>query len=904
MNRQYSLGADLLLAVVAGLFTQALAVAEDKNSPGAKLPAPANVQVDFARDIQPVFVKYCFQCHGPEKQLAGLRLDRQGDAVRGGDSGPAFEAGKSAESLLIRYIGGLDPDIIMPPEGYKFSTAEVALFRAWIDQGAKWPADATGDNRSAATHWAFQPIRRPAEPQVKAEAWIRNPVDRFILAKLESLGVSPSPEADRRVLIRRLSLDLLGLPPTPQEISDFLGDPRQDAYERLVDRMLQSPHFGERWGRHWLDLARYADSDGYEKDSPRPFAWRYRNWVIDAFNRDLPFDQFTIEQLAGDLLPNAAVEQKVATGFHRNTLTNKEGGVDQEEFRVAAVVDRVNTTGTVWLGLTVGCAQCHSHKYDPILLKEYYGLFAFFNQGQETDLPAPLPAEAAAYAQAKKEFDAGHAPYLQAIADFEKTQLPDRMAAWEASLDKSSLPSWTTLEPISAASASGAKLLKQVDGSYLVSGDNKAVDTYSLKFKGGLSGVTAFRIEVLPDPSLPANGPGRVAHGNFVLSEFQVSVAGPGAAEPQPVAFRGATADFSQDQYAAGAAIDGDLKTGWAIAPKFGTRHVAVFETQADLEIPANATISIVLDQQHGGQHTLGRFRISVAMMPRPVPVEGFPADVVQALLKSPDRRNNAEHKKVVAYYAPLDSELIRLRQAEMDHARQAPPPPATRAPILTDQVPYRKTHIHVRGDFLRKGEEVQPHTPALLPPLRMTPGRVPNRLDLARWLVDPANPLTPRVAMNRIWKHLFGQPLVTSAEDFGTRGEKPSHPELLDWIAAEFMVPTSPPPPAATPWSVKRMIKLIVLSSTYRQVSHIREDMQERDPRNVWLARQGRFRVEAEVLRDICLATSGLLTPTVGGPSVRPKQPAGVSELTYAGSARWVESAGPDRYRRGLYTW
>jgi hypothetical protein len=902
MNRLQVGFIGLVIAAVACCRHAASHAGQDAKAVSEKLPAPAKIQVDFARDIQPLLAKHCLKCHGPEKQVSGLRLDVHGDAVRGGDSGPAFEAGKSADSLLIKYVASLDPDIIMPPEGYKFSNDEVALFRAWIDQGAKWPDELAGNAKHNTGHWAFGPIRRPAEPKVKSEAWVHNAIDRFVVAKLDSLGITPSPEADRRTLIRRLSLDLLGLPPTPAEIRAFLDDTRPDAYELLVDRLLASPHFGERWGRHWLDLARYADSDGYEKDSPRPFAWRYRNWVIDAINNDMPFDQFTIEQLAGDILPNATLDQKVATGFHRNTLTNKEGGTDQEEFRVAAVIDRVNTTSTVWLGLTLGCAQCHSHKYDPLLLHEYYGMFAFFNQGNEVDLPAPLPAEAEAYAQAKSAFDAAHAPYLAAIADFEKTQLPDRLTAWEAGLDKSSLPTWTVLEPTSVA-AGGAKFVRQPDGSFLATGENKPVETYTLQIKGGLSGISAIRIEVLPDPSLPADGPGRVAHGNFVLSEIRATVSMPGAPGPQPVAWGSASADFSQDQFPAAAAIDGDSKTGWAVAPQFGRRHVAVFETKTEFDLPQDATLTIVLDQQHGTQHTIGRWRLSATMMPRPVQLEGFPVEVATILAKPYPQRTNAEQKKVVAHYAPLDTELEKLRQAEAEHAKQAPAPPATRAQTLSEINPPRKTHIHVRGDFLRKGEEVQPHTPGVLHALHGGQGRAANRLDLARWLVEPSNPLTARVVMNRVWKNLFGQALVTSVDDFGTRGEKPSHPELLDWLAAEFME-TSPPVSKGGKWSTKRMIKLIVQSAAYEQSSLPRSDLLERDPRNVLLARQGRFRVEAEVLRDVCLAASGLLIATVGGPSVRPKQPAGISELTYAGSARWVESTGPDRYRRGLYTW
>jgi hypothetical protein len=464
-----------------------------------------------------------------------------------------------------------------------------------------------------------------------------------------------------------------------------------------------------------------------------------------------------------------------------------------------------------------------------------------------------------------------------------------------------------------------------------VSGENKAAETYTLTVKPALQGITAFRPEVLPDATLPAQGPGRVAHGNFVLSEFKVSSV-TGTGEPQAIELAAPAADFAQDNYPAAAAIDGDLKTGWAIAPQFGKRHVAVFETKAMLDATGDATLSIVLDQHYGAQHTIGRFRLSATTMPRPVKLEGFDEEIARILATAAEQRTAKEGKALTAYYATLDAGMKKLRDADVEHARQAPPPPATKAQTLAEVSPPRKTHIHVRGDFLRKGEEVEPHTPAVLHPFSGAIGRHPTRLELARWLVDPANPLTARVTMNRVWKNLFGQALVASVEDFGTRGERPSHPELLDWLAAEFMAPTVSPPlhegrqrgsqqiahaaANATPpnsplrrggngaWSIKRMIRLIVESATYRQSSQPRPELADVDPRNAWLARQNRFRLEAEVVRDSYLAASGLLTPTVGGPSVRPRQPAGISELTYAGSARWVESTGPDGYRRGIYTW
>jgi mono/diheme cytochrome c family protein len=864
---------------------------DDPAQQPAKLPAAADRKIDFARDIRPIFAHSCFACHGPEIHKNGLRLDRKQSALTGGDSGPAFEPGKSAESLLIEYVAGLDPDTVMPPKdkGERLTPEQVGLLRAWIDQGAPWP--------DASEHWAFQPIKRPDLPPLKNGSWVRNPIDAFVLAKLEAMGLVPSPEADRSTLIRRLSLDLLGLPPARGEVNRFLSDPAADAYDQLVDRLLASPHFGERWGRHWLDLARYADSDGYEKDSPRPNAWRFRNWVIDALNRDLPFDQFTVEQLAGDLLPNATLEQKTATGFHRNTLTNREGGVDQEEYRVAAVIDRVNTTGTVWLGLTVGCAQCHTHKFDPILQREYYGLFAFFNNGQEVDLPAPLNGETEAYERATKAYKLEHAPLEAALKADDVDLRPARQAEWERSV-KVPEARWKVLAPLGMTSAKGAKLTKEPDGSILVSGPKPDEDTYTITLEADIADITAFRLEVLDDPSLPARGPGRVKHGNFVLSELQVKAEARDhrdGGEERAIRLTAASADFAQDKYPAAAAIDGDPKTGWAIAPQVGKRHVAVFETERDAGFPgAAARLVFVLDQRFGQEHTLGRFRISATTARRPVPASVLPDDVVEILALESCCRTDAQNTRLADYHRSIDEPTLKLKNALAEHSKKAPAPPASKVQTLAENKEPRTTHLLIRGDFLRPGDEVSPHTLSALHPMRQA-ASLPSRLDLAHWLVAPANPLTARVTANRIWLNLFGRGLVPSIGDFGTRGEQPSHPELLDWLASEL---------EARGWSQKAMIKQIVCSATYRQASRFRPDLADVDPNNVWLARQSRMRLEAEVLRDVFLASSGLLVPRIGGPSVHPAQPSGISELTYAGSAKWVESKGADRFRRGMYTW
>jgi len=844
---------------------------------------------DFNRDIKPIFTEHCYSCHGPEKHKGGLRLNRKPDAFHGGDSGAVIVPHRSGESLLFKNVSGANPDSIMPPKGDPLTPAQVALIKTWIDDGAPWPEDTTVNETARNSHWAFQPPQRPEIPSVKSKRWPRNAIDHFVLARLESEKIKPSPEADRVTLIRRLSLDLLGLPPSPEQVEDFLKDTSPDAYERLVDRLLASPHFGERWGRHWLDLARYADSDGYEKDSPRPYAYLYRDWVIKAVSRDLPFDQFTIEQLAGDLLPNATKEQRIATGFHRQTLINKEGGVDQEEFRNKAVVDRVDTTGAVWLGLTVGCAECHTHKYDPISQREFYQLFAFFNNADDEELPAPTSEELDRYDTAKKEWDAGHAQLKKPYDDYLRESLPVRQAEWEAG-GKLDLAVWSILEPVSVVSANGATLTGQSDQSVLASGMNPLADTYKVEATAVAAGITGFRIETLPDD----NGkPGRTGHGNFVLSEFSVIIRPANGSEARAVQLKNSTADFSQKNYAVDGAIDGDPKTGWAVSPQNKQRHVAVFECTEPLQLAQGDRLIFTLDQQYGNQHTLARFRLSATSSSTPLKATLIDDIVAAAWNLSPDKRTPEHAAGLEKYFREeVDAEAKKLRLPIEEHAKKEPKFPETKAAILTKRAKPRETHIHVRGDFLRPGDKVEPVTPAVLHSFKPRASRT-DRLDLARWLMDEANPLTSRVTVNHVWKNLFGRGLVTSVNDFGTRGEKPSHPELLDWLATEF---------PRRGWSRKALIKLIVTSATYRQSSGYRPELMERDPLNNLLARQNRLRFEAEIVRDAHLAASGLLSDKIGGPSVRPPLPADIAALGYANSVKWKESEGEDRFRRGMY--
>ncbi len=720
-----------LVSLTTFLFSAGLAAPLPEES--SELPPPAAKTVEFSRDVAPLLESRCYLCHGPQQQMKGLRLDRAQDALRGGESGVVIRPGDSARSRLIQLVAGVIPGQVMPPGGKGLSSGEVGLLRAWIDQGARWPeaeaaADPGAEKRAESSHWAFRSLTRPVPPSVKDPSWIRNPVDRFVLSKLEAEGVGPSPEADNETLIRRLSLDLTGLPPTLTELDAFLSEDGDGAYENAVDRLLESPHFGEKWARHWLDLARYSDSDGYRQDDFRRHAWRYRHWVIQALNRDMPFDRFTVEQIAGDLLPDGGVDARVATGFHRNTPSNREGGTNMVQFRFEQVVNRINTVGTVWLGLTVGCAQCHDHKYDPLSQKDYYRLFSFFNDAEEVNIDAPLPGEMG--------------PYLREVASYRKERIrllheyrvPELQPAWEA------------------------KLLEAMANPGRWQNWDKAVGTVRV---GDMHPVYGMGEKILrKDPSERSEKEAKILTEHFVRYSSQVV--------PEKV-------------------YEEKLKFG------------ELLEKLKELEA-------------------------------------GFPA----------------------------------LSQAQ----------------TIATEAEGRPTHVHVRGEFNRMGDPVEPGVPGFLHP--EVDDSSPPRIRLADWIVSPENPLTARVTVNRLWQELFGRGIVFTTENFGLQGEKPSHPELLDWLASDFR---------ENGWSLKGAIKTMVMSATYRQSSAVRPDLQSRDPDNVLLARQTRMRLPAELIRDSALAVSGLLNPAVGGKSVRPPQPGGKMQRR-----KWVESEGQDRYRRGLY--
>ncbi|MCB1230725.1 MAG: PSD1 domain-containing protein [Verrucomicrobiae bacterium] len=879
-----------------------------------KLPPAAKGTIDFVRDVQPIFAGACYNCHGPKHQEANFRLDHKPTLFAGGELGPAVEKGDSARSPLVHFVAGLRPEGRMPKKGDPLSNEQIGILRAWIDQGAEFPDEASveiGDNRD---HWSFVPPVKAPLPQV-GEA---HPIDAFIKSRLDEEGLAFSPEADRRTLLRRLHLDLTGLPPTLEEQDAFLNDPSPDAWKKLVDRLLASPHYGERWGRHWLDAARYADSDGYEKDKPR-IAHFYRDWVIDAHNRDLPWDQFIIEQIAGDLLPNATQDQVVATGYLRNSMLNEEGGVDPEQFRMEAMFDRMDAIGKGILALGLNCVQCHNHKYDPITQEEYYRIFAFLNNDHEAQPRVYTPDEH----MRKGEI-------LRGIAEIEarlRETTPDwetKLAAWEDEWRATPKPEWTVVRPeVDKNATGGQRILPQPDGSFIAAGFQPTKSNTVLQLKSGGKGVTGFRLEMLNDPNLPAEGPGRSFMGTFGLSEFQVETKGADGKSTK-VKFAKATADLAppektpahtkfnekepKERYLGPAsyAIDGNHDTGWSSDLGPGRRNlesVAVFATAKPLDTDA---LTFQLVQRIGGWNAddlqaaqMGHFRLSVTTSPDPE-ADPVPVRVREALAVPREKRSPYQVATIFSHWRtiaglrhPELAERYANANAEIEALWAQHPEGVTQFTLQARDEP-RLTSVLKRGDWLTPTDNVTPGVPEILNDLPADAGD--DRLTFAKWLVAPDSPTTARAVVNRVWQAYFGTGIVATAEDFGTQGEDPSHPELLDWLAVDFM---------EKGWSLKHLHQLIVTSKTYRQSSLVTPELRERDPQNRLLARGPRFRVEGEIIRDIQLSVSGLLNPEVGGPAVMPPAPAFLFEppASYA-PFPWEEATGKDRYRRAVYTW
>ncbi|WP_239491988.1 PSD1 and planctomycete cytochrome C domain-containing protein [Luteitalea sp. TBR-22] len=867
--------------------------------------------IDFATQIEPLLREHCYECHGEKKARGKLRLHVRDLALKGGATGPLLVPGDSAKSYLLQRILGEGGEDRMPLDKDPLTAEQTGLIRAWIDQGATWPGGpATTATHTVEEHWAYVAPKKAAPPAVSQEAWVRTPVDRFVLARLDAEKLMPSHEASKETLLRRVSLDLTGLPPTIAELDAFLADARPDAYERVVDRLLASPHFGERWARPWLDLARYADSNGHEKDRLRSM-WPYRDWVIEAFNADMPFDRFTVEQVAGDMLPGATRAQRIATGFHRNAMTNEEGGVDPDEALYEVQVDRVNTTATVWLGSTLACAQCHNHKYDPFSQKDYFRLMAFFaNPAYRSEtfgdgtryfegvLDLATPEQDATRSALRAQLKAAEEALATNTAERASAQ-----ARWEAEV-RDAGKAWAALMPSHAAATNGTVLTVKDDGSVLASGPNPPNTTYTIQATTDATGVTGVRVEALLDPSLPKQGPGRDPYGHFRLTNVQV-LAAP-ASDPTkrtPVAFTAVKADGNVSRgdllglTVATPKAYARLGNAWVVdAVREGWRvpFQLVLVPRAPIGHPGGTVLTVVLGHEDGtlGQG-LGRFRVSTTTAKDPLLAVGVSART-RAVLDVPLSARTAAQARDLATQFREQSDLFEAERKEVARLKKALDDLKLPTALVMEEKPtFERPAIDFRerGAFTARGERVHANTPSSLPPLG--DDLPPNRLGLARWLVRRDNPLTARVAVNRYWEALFGRGLVDTSEDFGTMGAPPSHPELLDWLGVDFM---------DQGWSVKRLLRTLVLSSTYRQDSTVAPALQARDPYNRLLARGPRFRMEAEMVRDVALAASGQLSTKIGGPSVFPPQPPNIWDNPYDNS-RWIESTGENRVRRSLYT-
>jgi hypothetical protein len=987
---------------------------------GAGSAAPP--AVDFNRDIRPLLNTHCLRCHGGVKQAGDLSLLFRIEALKAGKSGhPAIVPGDPARSEFMARVRHADPEERMPQEAAPLPAADIAKLEQWIAAGAEW-----------ADHWSYVPPRRTDPPATRFPT--RNRVDAFLFARLEKEKLAPAPEADRATLLRRVSLDLIGLPPTPDEVNAFLASTAPDAYEQQVDRLLASPRFGERWASWWMDLARYADSKGYEKDGPRQL-WPYRDWLIDAFNRDLPFDQFTIDQLAGDLLPDPTEDQVIATAFHRNTMNNDEGGTDDEEFRVAAVLDRTHTTMEVWNGQTWSCVQCHSHPYDPFPHREFYEVLAFFNQSQDSDKGDDRPT--------RPVVERGERA-ARAELETRRAQLQQQRAALDADpAYRAGLSAWLkTGEPVGrwlapaaveVEATGGAAYQREPAGTFVAAGENPLTNSILARVQAGARPVEALRLDLVPDAAMKAGGVGRSRDGNVVLSRIRVFQTFPGGAPPPAryaritlpgtgrilnfaelelisagsnVARRGkasaSSVDFGarpefaidgnpepsyekapamhsateanpwwevdllaaasieeirlvnrlgQERRLDGARVElldeqrkpvwtrelpvaGDLRyawrtgetelpiaaawadheqadfgvdhalrgerladRGWAVGPRMGEAHHAVFVL--DRPVPAGQALRVQLDWLYhqpaiNNQCAPHRFRLSVSDEPALRRLAALAPAERTAMRKPEAQRSPAESAALAAVFARDWPAAGQLQQQLAEVEKRLAERKTVALPVMADLPPAqaRTTQVFNRGNWMAKGEVVTARTPHALHPF---PADAPsNRLGLARWLVSTNGPLTARVTVNRFWEQLFGIGIVETLEDFGTQGERPVHPELLDDLAARFQ--------SDLKWSMKALLRELVISAAYRQDSKIAPALLEKDPRNRLLARGPRFRLSAEQLRDQALAASGLLSMKMYGEPVMPFQPAGIW-LTPYDNRDWHTSAGEDAYRRALYT-
>ena len=844
-------------------------------------PLPATV--DFNRDIRPIFSENCYACHGPDKNKRkdDLRLDTHDGLFSTHETRHTVLPGNPQESELFKRVTAADPDVRMPdPKSNKrLSDRQIALIRKWIEQGAPWKG-----------HWAYIKPARPDLPPTDDPAFVKNPIDNFILAGLKDAGLRHASEADRVTLIRRLSFDLTGLPPTPSEVQSFVTDGAPDAYDRLADRLLSSPHYGGRMAMYWLDLVRYADTIGYHSDNPMN-VWPYRDYVINAFNRNEPFDQFTREQLAGDLLPGSTQEQKIASAYNRLIESTEEGGAQPKEYVIKYETDRVRDFSTVWMAATMGCSQCHDHKFDPYTQKDFYSLAAFFADIQEAPTGRREPGmpilDASRSADLKKMED--RIASLKQKLDEPTAELAAAQEQWEKQQTQQHVD-WTVLNPESVQAHGATVLTRQPDGA--VSGARfPDKDVFVVTAQTDLKGITGFRLEAIPDSTLPEHGPGAAPNGNFVLTEFKVwDSAG-------PIKIVRATADHSQDHYPIEQAIDGRSETGWAILPEVGKAHWAIFEPARPPGDDNGSTLTFTLEfQSQYPRHEIGKFRLALTTNPNPAETQAAPDKIRTILALAAEQRSEQQKKELASCYRtiapllqPVREELAKAETEKEDFLKNV-----ARCLVSVSGEPRVVRLLH-RGNWQDENGEIEPPAvPQFLPQPHVHKDRL-TRLDLADWVVSRDNPLTARVFVNRLWKLFFGTGIAKNLDDLGSQGELPVNPELLDWLAVEFM---------DSGWDVKHMVRLIVSSGAYRQSSGATPEDQQIDPFNRLCSHQSRFRLDAEMVRDTALRISGLLSAKMGGPSVKPYQPAGYWDPLNFPPRTYEPSRGEDQYRRGVYTW
>ncbi|MFO0869658.1 MAG: PSD1 and planctomycete cytochrome C domain-containing protein [Pirellulales bacterium] len=878
-------------------------------------------EIQFARDVLPILAEHCLACHGPDEQhrKGDLRLDTQAGALR------VIDRDAPAQSELVQRILATDPEVIMPPPDHRkpLSPVQQQTLKKWVEGGAAW-----------GQHWAFVKPQLPPIPTLSATSapLTDQPIDRLVQARLERVGRTLAPPASFLTLLRRVSLDLTGLPPTVDEVAACCADAGVDedgrladdpasqerayrAYQRWVERLLASPHCGERLAMWWLDAARYSDTDGFQGDATRT-NWPWRDWVIEAFNQNRPFDQFTIEQFAGDLLPQATNEQRLATCFHRNHMTNGEGGRDPEESRVDYVIDRVSTVGTVWLGLTLGCCQCHSHKYDPISQREFYSLAAFFNSIDEDGkagtaarpyLSYESPRAPPAVAEARRLVDQ-RIPREQAARAAAEGPFQQWLQARLAELSPD-FRSWHPLRSTQLESVEGTQLTQEADGCVQASGPHPRQDDYRFSAAVTLPRVTGLKLEVLPHPSHTRGGLSRGASGEFILTDIKVQVRRAGSSQVRDLLVAQAVADVSAEQKEARnygdikGVLDDDPRNGWTTQGHPATQpHVAVFQLAEPLHLEPDEQLVVELRQRSTvGDANIGRFRLFVTdqagrtvQSVGPSPLEEL-AEVKHQGQEIPPPLREALQAQFLADYAPYLAERQALERAERQWREVSAGARKINVMVLAERAEPRPTHVLVRGVWDKPGEAVQRDVPvAIAPwPFPEVTADTRTREHLARWLMSSDNPLTARVIVNHLWQLLFGVGLVRTTEDFGVQGERPTHPELLDWLAVDFQTHG---------WDGKRLLRQIVLSNTYRQDSTVSPDLLVHDPENRLLARGARFRLPSWMLRDAALHSAGLLQPAIGGPPVRPYQPPGVWEEMFMGRFQYEPSEGPAQFRRTVY--